>query len=235
MTDRWTQPSRGLSSGRRTSANPRRAVQNIRSEWAAIAPRVPGRTASKLSPGPLVEDPGVRKGSGRSAPHLHHQGARPAWGRVPRSSSSRGGNGRTAIEKIAGADYFRYVDTRMRRIESALQGADRARLVGPRRQLKDVLDAVGQISTIYPYIADDGGGGVFAEWKAGPERVEIAVDLDGDGYVSHSFDGSIAYYVDFVVGESLPLAVLSHIRRILDHHSASVNAVNPNWRSLFLG
>jgi hypothetical protein len=144
---------------------------------------------------------------------------------------------RTRPETAPGGstDYFRYVDTRIRRIEAGGAENSRVRLSGPRRLIKDVLDVIGRVDIVYPLIAEDGEGGVFAEWKAGPQRIEIVVDVDGMAHVSVAADGETEFFVEFDPSLPLPFDTKQYLRRQLNLHSAIVRVVNPHWRSSFVG
>jgi len=130
-------------------------------------------------------------------------------------------------------DFFRFVDTKMRRVEAGGTESSRVPLTGARRQLKDVLDAIGHIRSVYPFIADDGAGGVFAEWKAGGRRIEIVIERDSSAYASISDDGETVWFFEFDPNESLPFDEVQRLRRVLDNHSVIVNRLNPQWRRLF--
>jgi len=133
------------------------------------------------------------------------------------------------------ADYFRYVDTRLRRFEPDSGGSSRVPLTGARRLLKGVLDSVGRISTVYPYIADDGFGGAFAEWKAGAQRIELAVDDKLAAHVSVSHSGDTTWFLEFDAAEGMPFEDRQRLRQLLDKHSALVSLLNPHWLRVFVG
>lgn len=130
-------------------------------------------------------------------------------------------------------DFFRFVDTKIRRIEARGTDSSRIKLTGTRRQLKDILDALGRISTVYPFIADDGDGGVFAEWKAGRQRIEIAVEQDSTAYISVSDNGETVWFLEFDPSEKLSFDEIQRLRQIVERHSVIVSRVNPQWRRLF--
>jgi hypothetical protein len=153
------------------------------------------------------------------------------------SRGRRWTGGWSAIEPVAlrREDFFRYIDTRIRRVESGGSVDSRVVLTGPRRMLKDVLDSLGQASTIYPFIDEDGEGGVFAEWKAGDTRIEISVDADLEAYASVSEAGVTDYYVEFDDSRPLTLEARQHLRHALDRYSGVVRAGNPDWLAIFVG
>ena len=130
-------------------------------------------------------------------------------------------------------DFFRFVDTKMRRVEAGGTESSRVRLTGARRQLKDVLGAIGHIRSVYPFIANDGAGGVFAEWKAGGQRIEIVIEQDLSAYASISDNGETVWFFEFDPNEKLPFDEAQRLRQVLNNHSIIVNRLNPQWRRLF--
>jgi len=130
-------------------------------------------------------------------------------------------------------DFLRFVDTKMRRVEAGGTESSRVRLTGARRQLKDVLDTIGRISSVYPFIADDGDGGVFAEWRAGSQRIEIVIEQDLSAYANISDDGETVWFFEFDPNENLPFDEAQRLRQALNNHSIIVNRFNPQWRRFF--
>jgi len=140
-----------------------------------------------------------------------------------------------SLHRTRKTDYFRYVDTRLRRLEAGGSENSRVRLTGPRRYLKDILDAIGVVNTVYPLLANDGEGGVFAEWKAGPQRIEIAVEDDLTGSVVVSERGAVAVYAEFSKTSALSFERAQEVRNTLARHTRLVNSLNPDWRAVFVG
>jgi len=130
-------------------------------------------------------------------------------------------------------DFFRYIDTRLRRIEAGAENNSRFPLTGVRLHLKRVLDNLGQRTTVYPFVANDGEGGVFAEWRAPGHRIEVSVEDGGNCYVLLA-GFNFAEPLDMELTDPIPFEQKEVLRRLVEAHSAAVKLLNPNWVRFFL-
>ena len=98
----------------------------------------------------------------------------------------------------------------------------------PTSDARDVLTAILRSclarDSVFPTVADDGEGGLVADWRADDRRISIVVDSDGESLISvHGSAGQLIYRGD----------ASTQLRRHLRDLTAYVNNSNPGWRSLF--
>ncbi|TQK68273.1 hypothetical protein [Nocardioides sp. SLBN-35] len=88
-----------------------------------------------------------------------------------------------------------------------------------RHALRDVLAA----DSIYPSMSLDEDRSLLAEWRYGAEAIEVETTASGVFSWTHYRDGQI-------IKSSTSR---THLRQVLRDLTATVEAANPNWRSLF--
>lgn len=128
--------------------------------------------------------------------------------------------------------FYRFVDTRIQRLRT-----DVGDEVDPHywARLRRFFAQFANDDSLFPALADDGDGGVFAEWRSAGWRLEVGIEADGVAYACASGpDGAEIFSIEYTSPDEADSTSSRALRNLLRHMTRLANDSNPDWKRLYV-